>query len=285
MSSDFTLGQKFFAQIERLKPDNAQKLLALLSDSAGADEELASAFRLLFAKPVYVSLFLAGTRPNSAELASLSSISSRCLSSVLAARVQDFVSGYFSLAVDDGSSLVSDSSKQSQSVSVKSVASFPASVRPPSVADQEAATLFVDDAALNEQDVSGVPLQAGVKPESSKGVGVPLKPIVLGCTAILIVFASFKVPAICEPFGLCDKKSDAAEDKKKESTPAGDSVVPKPESEEPSAAVPADPPPASPAPPQVMDSPPQRPQAPVRSRPPAPSPSRESAPIREQPLW
>ena len=285
MSSDFTLGQKFFAQIERLKPDNAQKLLALLSDSAGDDEELASAFRLLFAKPVYVSLFLAGTRPNSAELASLSSISSRCLSSALAARVQDFVSGYFSLAVEERSSLVSDSSNSIQSVSVRSIASFPASVRPPSVPDQEAATLFVDDAALNEQDVSGVPLQAGVKPESSKGFGVPLKPIVLACAAILIVFASFKVPAICEPFGLCDKKSDAPEDKKTESDPADDSVVPKADSEEPSVAVPADPPSASPAPTPVIESPPQRLQAPVRSRPPAPTPSRESAPIREQPLW
>jgi hypothetical protein len=284
MSADFTLGQKFYAQIEQLKPDNAQKLLALLSDSVGADEELASAFRLLFAKPVYVSLFLARVRPSAAELASLSSISSRCLSSALAARVHDFVSGYFALAVEDGSSSASNSSKPNQSVHARSVASFPASVRTPSVPDQEAATLFADEAALNEQDVSGVPPQAGVKPESSKRIGVPLKPIVLACAAILIVFASFKLPAICEPFGLCDKKSDASKDKKKESEPTVNSDVPNPEPEEPPAAVPADPP-VSPMPPQVIDSPPQRPQAPVRSRPPAVTPPREAAPVREQPLW
>lgn len=284
MSADFQSGQKFFAQIEQVKPDNAQKLLALLSDSVGADDELASAFRLLFANPVYVSLFLGRKRPSSAEFTSLSSISSRSLSSALAARVHNFVSGYFASCRTDESCIDSEPSGLNQSVPNRSASTFPSSARSSSLPDLEEPTLFVDDSASNEEASFGVSTQDGDKPERPKAAAVPVKPIVLACAAIIVLIASFKVPAICEPFGLCEKKSETPKDKKSEPESKDKPVIPSVEPEDPPVAVPADPP-ASPSPPKVLDPLPQRSEAPVRSRPPAATPSREVAPMREQPLW
>jgi hypothetical protein len=285
MSADFRLGQKFSAQTEQVKPDSAQKLLALLSDSAGGDEELSSAFRLLFANPVYVSLFLARERPSAAEFSSLTAISSRCLSSLLSARVDSFVAGYFDTL--PARELPSDlgTPRSDRIEPDRSVASFPASQGPSASSDSEEVTLFVEDSGADAEQSAEATPQDGEKLKSPGGVSIPVKPISLACVAIAIVIASFRVPAICEPFGLCEKTSESSKDKKNEADlelePNNNTANPGPEVQPPPLAAPV----AEPSPPMALDSPPQRPEVPVRSRPPVVSPPRDAAPMRDQPLW
>lgn len=281
MNDDFLLGREFYSRTEGLNPDSSQKLLALVIDFTGADDELASAFRLLFSNPIYASLFIARKNPSIAELASLSSLSSRCLSSALAARVDNFARGFF--ASGPSSQLAQDSvySEIGKTNLSEPVASFPKVSRESSTADFEDATLFVDETGSVESPASGSAVLEDKPQKVSKNSVLPTKTIVFICIGLAAVIASFKVPAICEPFGLCDKKSEKSSDKNPGSE--SESTISDPESELPPEAVPDSPPvgPDSPA----TEASPRYSEAPVHSRPPVASPSRDVPPSRDQPLW
>lgn len=278
MNDDFLLGREFYSRTQDLNPDSSQKLLALLIDFTGSDEELASAFRLLFSNPIYVSLFIARKSPSIAELASLSSISAHCLSSVLADRVDNFSKGYFDAVPSKQPSSTLLSSRLRQTTFSATVVATPTAFRTSLPPDSEEATLFVDEPTPDEPVANGSPVVQDKNTNSRIVFPLQTKSIILAAIALLAVLASFKVPAICEPFGLCAKKSDNSNEKKTGSEPNSSSSDA--ESLSPLDVAP-DAPPVAPAP---ADAPEQY-EAPVRSRPPVSTPSREIAPTRDQPLW
>jgi hypothetical protein len=216
MSSDYALGQSFCDLVRIVSPGSQQKLIALLNDLVGSDDELISAFRMLFSNPIFVSSFLSQAPLGPAELSSLNVISNKSLSLALSKRVDDFVSGYFesvgSKALRSPASL-SNSSSQQASVPNKPV--MPASSASSRQSPEEA-TVFANDHGNNSQINDQRP-PSPIYAQSKQSKSVPIKAILIISVIALSAFSAFKIKAICEPFGLCSSDKSNKNDPKKES--------------------------------------------------------------------
>lgn len=292
MDKDYQLGQGFSECTQKIRPDNQQKLLAIFSDFAGSDHEIISAFRLLFGNPLYITLFLERRPINLGQIASLTSIAKSSLSPNLATRAESFVLGYYGVTLDGKASQASSmppSSPQTQPKE-RSAEQQPTSAGYASVTSEES-TLFADEDPIRGAANADAPHQEPVGASSNSIKTANLKPLVFAIMAVLFGVALFKVPAVCEPFGLCEKR-DNPDQKDTDKNRSGDAQK-KPDSLEPT-------PPSETAQPQqpqledlALPAPAPAPQSPPQARAPAPmpqpvytpAPQPESAPLRDEPLW
>lgn len=280
MGNEYQLGKDFSKLTKQHTPSNHQKLLALLHDIVADDNELSSAFRLLFANPTYVSAFLAAKRPGIAGLTSLSSIAKSSLSESLASRVDQFVLGYFDIPLEQLNQRVYYSSSP-ESEKVPNPQSKDAyhdfSAQRASIPVEER-TVFAKDDGF-DSPANAHPWQANNKGfKSSLRLQAFIKPFLFIALLAGAVFASFKVPAICEPFGLCEKEKGSNNEKTGENDEMKKLEVRKSEqvskphqaTEDPITASPSSGPTAKPILPPAPASPTQ---------------PRQNAPYREEPLW
>lgn len=283
MSADFELGKRFSACIKSVNPDSQQKLSALLNDIAGSDAELASAFRLLFCNPVYVSLFLAQAPLRAAERASLNTIAQSSLSSALASRAEEFVRGYFDLATDAPS--VSPSSaavpRQQDLESQQHSAPFYPSRFNYHQDVQEEVTLFADDTPSNAQHLSASSPVAASKDLPRTAKKLPVKAIFALTAIVALCVSMFKVKAICEPFGLCSK-GDVSGSEDTDKKPAESPPEPQTPTK-PSKDIPAKPLRRDSNEYQIMPSKPRPKVLPPTS--PRPLPNPDQSQVRDEPLW
>ena len=292
MNKDYKLGQGFSDCTHRVRPDSHQKLLATFGDFAGSDHEIISAFRLLFGNPLYISVFLQDQPVNTAQIAALSSIANSSLSPSLAERAILFVKGYFGIAIE------TDPLEQAPIPAASYIpppikrttreANTQSEYQSISAASEES-TVFADDPPSNE------PVDSQVEQSSRKSVNSPhaktvnLKTLFLAVLLFVLGFSIFRVPAICEPFGLCEKKKDrvgkdsriAPNGSPTKGKSVGDQAVPVTPLE-PSAPSESSAPFASPPASKTVARP-----APITAPQPAytPPPPRERAPLRDEPLW
>ncbi len=296
MDKDYRLGQDFSECIQKIRPDTQQKLLAILNDFAGSDHEIISAFRLLFGDPLYISLFLERPPINLAQVTSLTSIAQSSLSPSLAKRAETFVRGYFGIASCQSSSPASSPPPSSPQQSTGPSAFQQDTNSYESTASEES-TIFADDEACKEGSNTHAPQEgyAGASPRFVKNTN--LKPLLFAVLMGILGVAIFKVPAICEPFGLCTKREDSgAKDSK--GLRSGDIENKSDSSDQPRPNAPQPPPEAlsppsrAPQPQSEGLAPPPAPKAPAPAPPIAtpkpaytPAPQAESAPLRDEPLW
>ena len=272
MSSDYALGQSFCDLVRRISPDGQQKLIALLNDLVGSDDELISAFRMLFSNPIFVSSFLSQSPLGPAELSSLNVISKKSLSLALSTRVDEFVRGYFESVNGKASrSSASQSNFPSQQVSVQSQPVMPASLASSRQSPEEA-TVFANDDDFNKSQINDQRPRVPIYAQSKQSKSIPIKAILIILVLAFSGFAAFKIKAICEPFGLCSADESNKDSKEKESDQ-------KPDMNDTSNQKPAEgiaspnretslgKPDPSPIPKQLKPSPPQPNEAPMRDEP------------------
>lgn len=286
MDKDFAHGRQFSEQMKLLRPDSAQKLTALLSDYMGADNELSVAFRLIFGHPLCVTLFLADRQLSFAEVTSLLLVSKSCLSENLAARANSFIRGYFNLPYELQKNQVNEKSFDDSLDWGLNASAGPEDSLPAFHAE---ATLLIDDEKL-----ANSPHAPNINSSAQTLWGFPLhlalKPLLLCLTLIVSIFAAFKLSAICEPFGLCEKKRIPASNpdnlnnmrpSKDVAKPLAGGAVDRSDSIDSFKIVP----PSKPALPMLPTSPSPRElhESPYRPAP-APAPV-ETAPLREEALW
>ena len=286
MDRDYQLGQAFSECIHRLRPDSQQKLLAAFVDFAGADQDILSAFRLLFGNPLCLSVFIEHRPVSLAQIASLTLIAEESLSPSLAKRAQSFLYGYCGIPTEK---LPSQQSKASSSNDQRSASGMGTS-RDVSLdyeyvsTSLEESTIFAEDDA--GQSSSGVSSNPGISSShsSDKRSIFTFKPIFYLVILMSVALGIFKLPAVCEPFGLCNQKDDSLNRDSKERRTPGDKNVPAPSRQQSSSppalqrAPIAPPMPSTPTSPAARSSSPQPPYAPPARLP-------ESAPLREEPLW
>jgi hypothetical protein len=283
MSSDYTLGQSFSDLVRRISPNSQQKLIALLIDHIGSDDELISAFRLLFSNPIYVSSFLSQAPLGNAELSSLNTISQKSLSFTLSTRVDEFVRGYFeSIGSKNVRSYASPTESPSQKVPDESKSVMPAS-SPFSCQTPEEVTLFASDDGHNFKPNDQRSQSPGFAQPKQAIVPKPIhiKSILILLTLAFSGFAAFKIQAICEPFGLCSVEDSDDTNQKKQVEK--DSNLNRTQNPAPSAGggsspnresslKHSDPPRSQQGQPSVKQTPPSAPQP-------------NDAPLRDEPLW
>jgi len=206
MDADYLLGRKFSAGVQKLKPRTLQTLSAIFSDYVGSDSDLSSTFRLLFGNPLYLNLFLSDGETSVAELSSLLAIAKESLSPVLATRAESFVRGYFDAAdirtLDFSANSYAHpdvNPKSSNAPSYDNCASVNSSTA-------EHATVFADDEQILSSTSPGKSPSISSRPVTPARRSVNLKYFFLFAVLAVVGFSVFKVPAICEPFGFCDKK-------------------------------------------------------------------------------
>ena len=206
MDADYLLGQKFSAGVQKLRPRTLQTLSAIFSDYVGSDTDLSSSFRLLFGNQLYLNLFLSESEASVAELSSLLAIAKESLSPVLAIRAESFVRGYFdssdvrTLDFSANSYAHSDvNPKPSNGPSYENYGSVNSPIA-------EHATIFADDESLSSSPPPSKSPNITSSPVAAARSSLNLKQFFLLVLLAFIGFSVFKVPAICEPFGLCDKK-------------------------------------------------------------------------------
>lgn len=283
MNSDYNLGRQFAMSVAKVRPGSQQQLVALFGDLVGSDADMAASFRLLFGNPLYVNLFLSSEVASVAQISSLVSIAEKSLSPALAGRVVSFIRGYFP-GVDIASSAGSDDNANALRPSSMVSSSFGAGagLTDYSSSSQEPATLYADDPPGSGDSFVGYQAQGpAVSPPVVGRKPINLKPLVLAVFVLAMGVAAFKVQAICEPFGLCEKDSSDKPKKSKvdegsspepRSRPAGSSLSPEPVRTSPVAA----PIPASQVPARKQSSYIPYPQ---------PSAPSNNAPLRDEPLW
>ena len=206
MDADYLLGRKFSAGVQKLRPRTLQTLSAIFSDYVGSDTDLSSSFRLLFGNQLYLNLFLSEGEASVAELSSLLAIAKESLSPVLATRAESFVRGFFDSAdirtLDFSANSCANSDVNPKPSNVPSYENY-ASVNSPIA---EHATIFADDEPISSSPPTSKSHNNSSSPVAAPRSSLNLKQFFLLALLAVIGFSVFKVPAICEPFGLCDKK-------------------------------------------------------------------------------
>lgn len=274
MSSDYALGQSFCDLVRRISPDGQQKLIALLNDLVGSDDELISAFRMLFSTPIFVSSFLSQAPLGPAELSALSVISKKNLSLALSARVDEFVRGYFeSFNGKVLRSSASQSNYPSQQVSAQSKPVMPASSASSRQSPEEV-TVFANDDNYSKSRISDQPPRVPIHAQSKQSKSIPIKAILIILVLAFSGFAAFKIKAICEPFGLCSTDESNKDSKEKESDQ-------RPEMNDTSNQRPAE----GNASPNRESSLGKTDPSPIQKQPKPSSPQPNEAPMRDEPLW
>lgn len=189
MGDDFELGRKLVASIASQGGIQPQRVMALITDVIGDDVELSSSFRLLLAHPVFVQFFASSSPEIAPRLTTLLDLSRQSLAPRLSIRVEDFLRGYLSTL--EPSNVFIHSSHSSPA--------FPVSV-PANTSIQEPATVYADSVNSGREG-SSVQLISPASQFSLKSSSVKQ---LLGVVAVFAAaIAAFRVPALCEPFGLC----------------------------------------------------------------------------------
>lgn len=290
MDRDYRLGQRFSECIQGIRPDSQQKLFAIFSDLAGADHEIISAFRLLFCNPLYTSLFLERLQVSPAEVVSLASIAQSSLSPALARRADVFVRGFFGLANDQPASAESPMPALGQHQS-----QFSSSDRRRVISNHEytstaseESTIYSNEKPIREDSDFKPPLGEPLGASHAFSKKANLKLLIFGSLLFLVGVAAFNVPAICEPFGFCEKKGDPVKKDSKKGLSGDVKKAVVTTNQQPPSIPTAQPesalqPPASyPEPRSAAVQPRSIPLDPPISTPP---PQNENAPLRSEPLW
>lgn len=211
MDADYLLGRKFSVGVQKAKPRTLQTLSAIFSDYVGSDSDLSSSFRLLFGNQLYLNLFLSKSEISVAEFSSLLAIAKESLSPSFASRAESFIRGYFSAAcvheLDFSANSFDRSDVKQRSSSVPFYDNY-ASVNSPIA---EHATIFADDEPLSSIPPTSKSPNTSSSPVAAARSSLNFKQLFLFALLAVIGFSVFKVPAICEPFGLCDKKVESGE--------------------------------------------------------------------------
>ena len=236
------------------------QLMAVLGDLAESDVQLASAFRMLGSHPIFVDSLASALPLDAARVAALRGLANETLSASLADRAHQFLAGFNGyLEAASGAA-----------PAIESV-SFLEDSDPGLGASMEPATLFASpDLASNEPVYSPGSSGSPVSAKSSSWV-LPVKPLLLLGSIVVIAVSLFKVQALCEPLALCVKKDESPS-----------SATPDP--------VP-DPPPQQDLPVESFRSPSPQvlPPRPSQTIPPAPVPAQPSSAggsqLRDEPLW
>ena len=258
-TTDYALGSRVAELIVSGACPSSQ-LMALLGDLAESDVQLASAFRMLASHPIFVDSLAPALPFDAARVAALRGLANETLSASLADRVHQFLAGFNGyLEVESGAA-----------PAIESV-SFPEDSDPGFGASMEPATLFASpDLASNEPVQSPGSSATPVRAQSSSWV-LPIKPLLLLGSIVLIAVSLFKVQALCEPLALCAKKDEAP------STATPDPVPDAP----PQQGLPVEP--------SRSPSPRVLPPQPSQTIPPAPVPAQPSSAggsqLRDEPLW
>jgi len=280
LSPDYDLGCQFARVLKASSGASAPslnpyRLSGLLADVAASDQALVSAFRLLLGQPLFVEFF-SGRQPGQAQYHSLVALAQESLAPALALRVAEFLDGYLAHFTGGSAGPVTPFPVNFQAdldiqptVVVEDLAS------PSNPSQQEPATVYAPDSSPSSAHSASIPEPITRTP----GAKLPIKALVLFGFSCLALFAVFKVPALCEPFGLCSDSGSEQEDgptKKKSSVkPSAPTTEPQALQDQPKSL-----PPSTPS---------ARPSSPrsdwsgsSQSMPASPPPS---APLREEPLW
>ena len=258
-TSDYDLGCRVAGLLVSGACAPAQ-LMAVLGDLAENDVQLSSAFRMLGSHPVFVDSLTPALPLEAARVAALRGLANETLSPFLADRIHQFLAGFSSYLepVSGGISIASNVSLPDESESELGVSTEPA-------------TLFAspDDSSTEPRRPPGASLSPVTTKPSS--LDLPIKPLLLLGSIVVIVVSLFKVKPLCEPLALCAKKDEA---------PAA--VSPEPVPDQPKQNQPRVEP-SSPPTPQALPSPPSTPMTPA----PVPSPPRspDGPALRDEPLW
>lgn len=296
MSSDFDRGRNLAVLLAGRGPVSQQVLQGLLSDVCGSDVRLASSFRMLLSNSLYISALCHDEPITDAQLLALLDIARDGLSVTLFDSVQDFLMGYASHANrsicregphEGGTEPVAMHSRDTKRGHFPLVSSL-------STSDAEPATVYASAAEPKQSGAPATPSGAPNQPRSKAQLR-----IFIGAAVLLAgVLVSFKVPALCEPFGLClnSTKTDEPKDGKPKPEPA--TAAPPRESTSqptPAALVPEDgdarpeslPSPKSESPSRVSQErpAPAYPRQPTYQRPQFSESPAPNAPLREEPLW
>lgn len=265
---------------------------------------------MLLSNSLYVSALCHEGPITDAQMLALLDLAKDGLSSSLFDRVQDFLRGYASLGnpafFGDPPNVQFDSPAADYSGTVVdySVRSAPNPFGGSAADENEPATVYASAPADTSTSATAGSSSAPASPPRSRSTP-QLKLLIAMGVLLAGVFASLKVPALCEPFGLCSSARDNVELKpgEPEGAPSGTGETLKsssspsvrvgegdadraPVQAPPSAAgprmsqarVPAAPPRQSPSSPSSAYQPSYQP--PQARESPAPS-----APLREEPLW
>lgn len=322
LSVDSDAGRRFAGLLESSsRPLNQQTLQALLSDIVGADVGLASAFRLLLNHAVYVEFFSA-TSINAAQCHSLTSIAVDSLAPQLAERIADFLEGYRAArfpAAAPGLPAAASAAQFTQDSHPPTEVDFgpaghgsAAGDCPPTEYERPAAAdAPPSPAATGQATGQSAPQSTRVQPAGGTTDGsLPFRAIAIVLAMVAGVALLFRVPALCEPIGLCSAPSSRGDEPGSEppaagtvtgqksaptdSAPSSSSTFSAPPSVPPSASAGASPSRGSAEPASDLVRPPlertaQRPSPSLpRSQPTAPpsapAPS-AGPPLRDEPLW
>lgn len=265
---------------------------------------------MLLANSLYVSALCHEAPITDAQMLALLDIARDGLSSSLFDRVQDFLRGYTSLTNPTvfkdppNVQFASPDADYSGTVVDHSVRSAPNPFGGSAADKSEPATVYASASTNTSTSATAGSSAASALPLGSRPTP-QLKLLIATGVLLAGVFASFKVPALCEPFGLCSSEHDNVESKPGEpkDTPLSAEDTQKPlsspsarvgEVDADSGLVPTAPSNAGPRTTQAhAPASPLRPS--LRSPSPAYQPSYQppqvrespspSAPLREEPLW